>query len=55
MFKRTHELGLVTVGKFPLVKRRNSILEKLPNDPEYKTTMQCILTKEIDGEIWFFL
>jgi len=49
MFKRKNEIGLVGVGKFPLIKRRHEILVKLPCDSEYKTTMTCILTAEIEG------
>lgn len=49
VFERLYPLQLVGKGKFPLLKKRNYILKKVDVDhSDYKTTMKCILTREID-------
>ncbi|XP_045165968.2 39S ribosomal protein L9, mitochondrial-like [Mercenaria mercenaria] len=51
VFERMHKVNNVGVGKYPLLRRRHYILNKVhPSEQaSYKKTMKCILTKEIDG------
>ncbi|XP_060588535.1 large ribosomal subunit protein bL9m-like, partial [Ruditapes philippinarum] len=47
VFERKHKIGLVAVGKYPLLKKKHYLLDKLKHPGDYKSTIKCILTKEI--------
>lgn len=49
VFERMHKVNRVGLQKYPLLKRRHYILNKIEHPVEYKKTMKCILTEEIEG------
>jgi len=50
VFERMYDFGQLGKDKFPRLKRRHFIYKKIiPEKGEYKTTMECILTREIEG------